>query len=498
MKYNNQKILVRNESAEIILAAYNTGKSEQAVLIKTVLPKDIDSIYDRLCHSRELFHPGIQPIIEFGKCGKSSNFKHYVTCEHTPGITLTQLLQRLSSCKKNLPQPLILHIISSISETIEYLHNQPVADFVPHGNICPDNILITFSGEILMIDTGIADLVTFRYDGVSMIPNTHTIFSHEDIAQGKEWKKRHEIHSLGLLLLCMLIGYNHFMVFYNQGETHKIESPSQFFPSIPAELNRIIVKAIGNKPFGRYARYSSIQEFISDLHSYSSLCNISFSRDITATTIFALFFDSEQIPHQLHFLHYERMIDYIKKGSDNAIKLLLNSGLESMQSLNVIKEQNFETTVSEHQIIKEPVIKPEAVIDKQMKIESVIPPQLTIPDVDQHLPLPQNDAESDETIMVEENQLQQRTNPDLKPFSQRSIHAFSSIIIDKSPELLKALTVQSDGIFSEQNSVKAVTPCSLKTIHEQASFSAIRLRKNLNENTNEHPFSKLFLKGESA
>jgi serine/threonine protein kinase len=126
---------------------------------------------------------------------------------------------------------------------------------MPHGNICPDNIFITFDGRILMIDSGFADLVRFRYDGVSIIPNTFSIFSHEDIKKGKRWKKRYEIYSLGLLLLCMLIGYNHFMGFYNQDDTHKLESPSRFFPSIPSDLNRIIVRCIGNKTFGRNARY---------------------------------------------------------------------------------------------------------------------------------------------------------------------------------------------------------------------------------------------------
>ena len=145
---------------------------------------------------------------------------------------------------------------------------------MPHGNICPDNIFITFDGRILMIDSGFADLVRFRYDGVSIIPNTFSIFSHEDIKKGKRWKKRYEIYSLGLLLLCMLIGYNHFMGFYNQDDTHKLESPSRFFPSIPSDLNRIIVRCIGNKTFGRNARYGDVQEFIRSLRHHRTLISI--------------------------------------------------------------------------------------------------------------------------------------------------------------------------------------------------------------------------------
>ena len=48
-----------------------------------------------------------------------------------------------------------------------------------HGNIV-DNILLHLMAES-MIDSGFADLVRFRYDGVSIIPNTFSIFSHEDI-----------------------------------------------------------------------------------------------------------------------------------------------------------------------------------------------------------------------------------------------------------------------------------------------------------------------------
>ena len=80
------------------------------------------------------------------------------------------------------------------------------------------------------------------------------------------------------------------MGFYNQDDTHKLESPSRFFPSIPSDLNRIIVRCIGNKTFGRNARYGDVQEFISDLNDITAPSNIYYDNDVTAITIYALFF----------------------------------------------------------------------------------------------------------------------------------------------------------------------------------------------------------------
>lgn len=479
MRYYNQKILARNKSAEIILADYNNGKDKQEVLIKTVLPEEIDPIYDRLSYVRDLLHPGIQPVVEFGKCGKRTHTRHYVSCKYTPGITLTQLLQKLSCCKKNLPLPLVLHIISGISETIEYLHKHSPSTLIPHGNICPDNIFITFDGKILLVDSGFADLVRFRYDGVSIVPNTHTIFSHEDVKKGKSWKKRYEIYSLGLLLLCMLIGYNHFMGFYNQDDTHKLESPSRFFPSIPSGLNRIIVRSIGNKTFGRNARYGDIQEFIGDLNDITSSCNIRYDQDITSITIFALFIDTEQIPLQLRSLLWERMIDYCKRGTDNSVKLLLNNTIENLESTYNSLESYFEVSVPEEINIEVSSDK----ICSSNKTGMGNDPIVSYPEKVSDLSLPEhkeiNEAENSRTI----------TGEKLQPGSEKSFSAFSSIILGRDSDLTGT---ENRDTVSDQGSNKRFLPD--KRDQNYISFSSIRLKKSLKENAKEHPFSKLLLK----
>jgi hypothetical protein len=477
MRYNNQKILARNKFAEIILAAYNTGKNEQSVLIKTVLPEEIEPIYDRLCYARELLHPGIQPIVEFGKCGKRSHTRHYVACEYTPGVTLTQLLQKLSCCKRNLPLPLVLHILSSISETVEYLHKHSSSSFMPHGNICPDNIFITFDGRILMIDSGFADLVRFRYDGVSIIPNTFSIFSHEDIKKGKRWKKRYEIYSLGLLLLCMLIGYNHFMGFYNQDDTHKLESPSRFFPSIPSDLNRIIVRCIGNKTFGRNARYGDVQEFISDLNDITAPSNIYYDNDVTAITIYALFFESEQIPHQLRCLLWERMIDYCKRGTDNSIKLLLNNTIENLESSFYPQERSFEVTIPERINIEESSDKIHSVINIRNGNDLIV----SSPSFTPESPLPEHKEMTEAEV----------TGKRLQPGSEKCVNAFSSIILARNSNLTRTENHNDCLTVSDHNNNKGFL--SDKSNQHYISFSPIRLKK-LNDNTREHPFSNLILK----
>jgi hypothetical protein len=481
MKYNNQKILARNKSAEIILAAYNTGKDEQEVLIKTVLPEEIDPIYDRLCYARELLHPGIQPVVEFGKCGRRSHTRHYVACKYSPGVSLTQLLRKLSFCKKNFPLPLVLHILNGISETVEYLHKQSPSTFIPHGNICTDNVYITFDGRILMVDSGFADLVRFRYDGISIIPNNFTIFSHADIKKGKRWKKRYEIYSLGLVLFCMLIGYNHFIGFYNQDDIHKLEFTSHFFPSIPSELNRIIARCIGNKTFGRNARYDDIEEFMSDLNDIKASFNIRYDQDLTAITVFALFFDSEQIPLQLRFLLWERMIDYCKRGTDNSIKLFLNNTIESLESTHYSRDISPEATIPEQIDIENTSKKIQSGITNQALNDFIVPPPLLMPD----LPLPEHKeiTESENPRGVTEKKLQ--------PGSEKSVNAFSSLILGENTDLTRAEKHNNFFADSYQNNNKEFQSDQSDQYH--ISFSSIRLNK-INQSIKEHPFSKILLK----
>lgn len=485
MKYIIRKYLVRDESADIILADCNSDNCLLPVLIKTVLPKSIDDIYDRLCMARELKHQGIQTILDIGTCGKPSNRKHFIASKYTPGITLTQLLQKIACCKKNLPQPLVLHIINNLCEVFEYLHDGRSEDYIPHGNICPDNVFITFDGDVLLIDTGIADLVTHRYDGISIISNQQTSFTHEDVFKGKGWKKRHEIYSLGLLLLCMLIGYNHFMGFCNQDGTHKLDSPSRFFPSIPADLNRIIVRAIGNKSFGYYARYSNIREFSNDLLNFSISQGIGFNKDTTAITIYALFFDSKEIPTQLRYLLQERIIDYCKNGNDKSIKLLLSNCFDNIPELSNREEVIFEVSVTN------PInSKASPLVTPITRTDSIQPPQLSIP-YDLHLPLPEilGSGLAKETKALKkssESSLPQNTSES----SLHAVNSFSSIILDKSPGLLN--TIISESYSKSDHDI--FTSDIQQSSTEDISFSAIRTQNKINENKEDHPFSKLLLK----
>lgn len=491
MKYRKRKVLAKNGSAEIILADYNLENNVLPVLIKTVLPNDLEFFYDRIRLAQSLNHPGIQQIVDFGTGGNQSNRKHYISCKHSEGITLTQLLQKMACCKKNLPLPLVIHIISSLCDTLEYLHHDNSAKFIPHGNICPDNVFITFSGEVLLIDTAIADLVTHRYDGTVLIPNNKNLFHHEDVINGKEWKKRHEIYSIGLMLLCTLIGYNHFMGFYNQNDTHKISSPSRFFPSIPADINRIIVRAIGNKPFGRYSKYSSIREFNNELISFASRTGIRFDKEITAITIYSLFSDSKEIPSQLRYLLQERAIDYCKRGNDNAIRVLLNHNLldnkafepeEVLIELSNINYESHDATDKKQNLPKDFAV---------IQAEQILPPQLSIPYDDLHLPAPEGNHPVQQ-VPISINTHSHKTNLET---TTHPIEPFSSIIINKTPALLRNLHIgNKDNSFTKTSQNKQDNIVNENMAQQQIAFSAIRLKSSRAEGKDEHPFSKLLLK----
>ena len=265
MRYTNKKTIAMNGNSKFVLADCYDGKELYPVVMKHVLPEMTELISGRLTISKMLDHPGIQKITDFSRSINLSENSAYYTCRQIYGVTLTQLLNKLSKNKTELPLFFIHHIISGICRALVYLHNffgTDKKDFLPHGNICPDNVLISFKGDIFLTDSGVADIVKYRFDGVNLINNDKSIFNHPDLLKSNSRiTKYHELYSVGLLLLHMHVGSGYKL---NAEMFHDSKLFSRYFPS----LSKSTMSIISNLIFAKTAaRYESIREVHNDLLS---------------------------------------------------------------------------------------------------------------------------------------------------------------------------------------------------------------------------------------
>ncbi|MCC4908675.1 Stk1 family PASTA domain-containing Ser/Thr kinase [Microbacterium sp. cx-59] len=142
-----------------------------------------------------------------------------------------------------------------ILEALEYSHRAGVV----HRDIKPGNVMVTPTGQVKVMDFGIARAVS---DSSSTVAETTTIlgtaayFSPEQ-AKGEPVDARADLYSTGVVLYEMLTGRQPF-----RGETpvavayqHVSETPtppSEIVDDLPRGLDAVVLRALAKDPYQRY------------------------------------------------------------------------------------------------------------------------------------------------------------------------------------------------------------------------------------------------------
>lgn len=202
-----------------------------------------------------LSHPNIVSIYDVGHEGDI----HYIVMEYVPGETLKELIVR----EGPLPVRRAIDIATQICDALVCAHRNRII----HRDIKPHNILLTEDGRAKVSDFGIARAAasaTLTHSG-SIVGSVH-YFAPEQ-ARGSITDEKSDIYSLGIVLYEMLTGKVPF-----QGESpisvalrhvqERIPSPRETVPSIPPDVERIVMQAAERDP---QQRYQSAAQMLGDL-----------------------------------------------------------------------------------------------------------------------------------------------------------------------------------------------------------------------------------------
>jgi serine/threonine-protein kinase len=100
-----------------------------------------------------LYHPHIVHVVDCGRVGR----RCYLAMEHVPGVTLAAALDRFRALGASRCARLVAHVALQICRALDYAHR--VGDgagplgFV-HGAVTPDNVMVTRSGAVKLLDFG--------------------------------------------------------------------------------------------------------------------------------------------------------------------------------------------------------------------------------------------------------------------------------------------------------------------------------------------------------
>ena len=255
---------------------------QKIVAIKKILPHLADDeefvtmFADEAKLAAQLNHPNIIHIYDLGKIQAGG---YFIAMEYVDGRDLRAIQQGGGEMGVPLPVPLAVYVASKVAAALDYAHRRRDAEGhelnIVHRDVSPQNILISYEGDIKLCDFGIAKAASKASKTQSGALKGKIQYMSPEQAWGKPIDRRSDLFSLGVVLHELLTGERLF-----RGDTDinilekvrvaEVAPPSRANPEVPQNLDAVVLKALAREPDDRYANASDLlRDLDSVLYSYT-------------------------------------------------------------------------------------------------------------------------------------------------------------------------------------------------------------------------------------
>ncbi|GAA1723453.1 Stk1 family PASTA domain-containing Ser/Thr kinase [Aeromicrobium alkaliterrae] len=202
--------------------------------------------------SAALNHPSIVAVYDTGEAPNQQGTSiPYIVMELVEGQTLREVLR---DGRKILPER-AMTITADILSALDYSHRSGII----HRDIKPANVMLTPSGQVKVMDFGIARAIA---DASSAMTQTAAVigtaqYLSPEQARGETVDARSDIYSTGCLLYELLTGRPPFVgdspvsVAY-QHVREEARPPSQLNPDVSMSIDHIVAKSLAKRVDDRY------------------------------------------------------------------------------------------------------------------------------------------------------------------------------------------------------------------------------------------------------
>jgi len=247
-------------------------------VIKQILPHfadDQDFIEMFVSEARvaaQLTHGNIAQVFDFGEV----NGQYFIALEFVHGQPLSKVLRKAAKQGMGFfPIPLALHIVSKLCDGLDYAHRYAGDDGQPmglvHRDVSPDNVLISYEGEVKVIDFGIAKATSMVEQKTSpgVVKGKYPYFSPEQAQGRQDLDSRTDVYAAGVVLYEAVCGKRpyegEFVAVLPRILVGDYTPPSQVNPAISPELEDIISKALALHREDRYQTAKELSEALVEL-----------------------------------------------------------------------------------------------------------------------------------------------------------------------------------------------------------------------------------------
>jgi serine/threonine-protein kinase len=267
--------LARGGMADIFLARRRIEQGEELCVIKMLLPTSVRNprawklFLGEARLAALLEHPNIVRIYDLDRV---DNY-YFISMEYVAGETLFGMLHHAAKNQRPLRPYEVAAVMRHSCNGLAYAHGMTDPTGNPlnlvHRDISPSNIMLSYDGEVKILDFGIAAAATrtagFR-EGKAL--GKHAYMSPEQV-QGLNLDRRSDIFSLGIVFWELATGAALFPGRDPRPVMKTILSgavtpPASVNPDIPVALEQVILKALSLDPKDRYQTAHEMGEAIEE------------------------------------------------------------------------------------------------------------------------------------------------------------------------------------------------------------------------------------------
>jgi serine/threonine-protein kinase len=263
--------------AEVWLArAVGAAGFEKLVVVKTILPnlarvpQFVSMFVNEARLAAMLSHPNCVQIFDLGE----ENGWLYIAMEFVEGFSLARVLKRARDRGVPVPERVVARVIMDAASGLEYAHKLQDRDGralnIVHRDVSPDNVLIGFSGQVKLVDFGIAKAATPAALAAGTVAGTvkgkHGYIAPEYL-RGENIDGRADLFALGVVMYRALTGKRPFPgdneAAVSMAVLTQAPPPLQrWVPTVNAQLAAVTLRALEKDPAARFESARALRQAV--------------------------------------------------------------------------------------------------------------------------------------------------------------------------------------------------------------------------------------------